>query len=517
MQNNIQSSKKLSLNKTKQEKSISEESSKTIVSTQNAVKQVKLKEFDSIEGYKSRQLQNGAIIASRIKKDITNATVIIGFRGGAKFGSVGLAHLTEHILLKNAEFNLASVKNDLICNNVKIGATTSKIGLKIKLTCPIDKLEKYVPLVCSLILNNEFDKEVFEREKKIVENERQIGIDNIYKDNLNSQYYSCFAESERVRDFLIGTSEDLKNYSLDDVIDYKNKYFNLDNLVIVADIKDNLTGFYQLIENNLIKKLDNAKSPEYVASLKYQAFINNDAHLYNILKRNGNSANITMVLKNNKVPSYKYLVAVSLYNFFLSGSYGENRQRLRDELALCYSRNTYEKSYVGNYFIGGGANCLSKDARKVIITQLNLMRDFFTNGIDENEFANFKYYFLNKNERSKNNFYSQLADDSLFDYYCGFPYITNSVQEYAYNFINDASLEDANAILKEFYKTSNLAILIEGDIDLKNLPSPNVIDAIFKGQDYNKMYESLDCVDEKKRVQTVKYFKSNYNEKINEK
>ena len=74
----------------------------SVCSNAEVVNEPKLNE---VLNYKFKHLDCGSLIAYRLMPNTDKAEISIGFRGGAKFGSIGLAHLTEHMVMKMADLS----------------------------------------------------------------------------------------------------------------------------------------------------------------------------------------------------------------------------------------------------------------------------------------------------------------------------------------------------------------------------------------------------------------------------
>ncbi len=466
--------------------------------------------LNEVLNYKFKHLGCGSLIAYRLVPNTDKAEIAIGFRGGARFGSIGLAHLTEHMVMKMAEFKLQSVRDDMSKNGASTSACTSMNGMRFVVKCKNEDVSKYVKLVCDLIVNNEYDEKVFEQEKFIIENEAMWSAENFKKKNLKDRFTDELGDTAGKYEYIIGDKNDLKAIKLSDVVDYKNKYFNLDNLVIVADLQRDYSKFYDAINDNLLSRLKNAESADCVAGYKVLQIKKDAGSTYNILRANGGCVNVVVALKKMNCANVDALIVKNVVKFILSKDGAKNRERLRDENGLCYSRMHDYILSNGAFIVENGATCFKENVRKVIILQLNMFKDLLKNGMDANQFANFKTWFLNAYGDVKGSFNYSLGKGSLFDYCSGESYITNKEQIDVYNKIASISLDEINKILNQFYMSARLQVLLEGDVALSQLPSVNVLNAIKNSVPYGKMGENMADLSGSEIDKAVKIYRSAY-------
>lgn len=479
----------------------------SVCSNAEVVNEPKLNE---VLNYKFKHLGCGSLIAYRLMPNTDKAEIAIGFKGGAKFGSIGLAHLTEHMVMKMAEFKLQSVRDDMSKNDASIFACTTMNGMRFVVKCKNEDVPKYVKLVCGLIVNNEYDEKVFEQEKFIIENEAMWSAESFRKRNLKERFADELSDVAGKFAYIIGDKNDLKAIKLSDVVDYKNKYFNLDNLIIVADLQRDYSKFYDAINDNLLSRLKNAESAEYVADCKVLQVKKDAGSTYNILRTNGGCVDVIVALKEMDCANEDALIVKNVVKFILSKDGAKNRERLRDENGLCYSRMHDYILSNGAFIVENGATCFKENVRKVIILQLNMFKDLLKNGMDANQFANFKTWFLSAYGDVKGSFNYSLGKGSLFDYCSGESYITNKEQIDVYNKIASISLDEINKILNQFYMSARLQVLLEGDVALSQLPSVNVLNAIKNSVSYEKMGESMADLSDGEIDKAVKMYRSAY-------
>jgi predicted Zn-dependent peptidase len=142
---------------------------------------------------------------------------------------------------------------------------------------------------------------------------------------------------------IIGTKETVSDMTRDTLLEFKNKWYNPQNMlfVIVGDIQESE------IEEQFTKLPQ--YSPGLVAGIP-KATINYDAYYF---QHKSDQAHLYFVAKGlgPQQKASKYVNKIFLQGF---GNCGHSLMynRLREELGLCYTTGCYENGFGGNYYTG---------------------------------------------------------------------------------------------------------------------------------------------------------------------
>ena len=178
--------------------------------------------------------------------------VTIGFLGGASLDGkkLGLAHILEHSLFFGTE-NMSRDEMNEIKNltDTRYNAYTTQDCIADEFNCPSSSFENMLKINSDMLINKKIDPQVLENEKKVVLQELFMTLDNeqhtMFDDiNVSSSY-------KKGKDIL-GNVHTLSEITVDDIADYKTKYFTTNNMVVsvVSDLP--YEQVKSLVEKHLI-------------------------------------------------------------------------------------------------------------------------------------------------------------------------------------------------------------------------------------------------------------------------
>ena len=129
-------------------------------------------------------------------------------------------------------------------------AATSHDYAYFYLTTSVDQIEHTLPHLAEILLHAEIDDEEFYREKDVVLEERKLRYENSPNGQLFIRTMMSIYDGTPYGTPVIGSIEDVKKVSRDEVFDYFKKYYAPNNavLVIAGDFSEKKT--LKLIEQN---------------------------------------------------------------------------------------------------------------------------------------------------------------------------------------------------------------------------------------------------------------------------
>ncbi len=195
--------------------------------------------------YETFTLDNGLeVIFHKDYSDPVTAVALTFHVGSSRElpGRTGFAHLFEHLLFLESE-NLGRGGLDQMSSRIGgsgANGSTSRDRTNYFQTVPNDALEKMIWAEADKMgfFINTVNEMVLEKEKQVVKNEKRQGVDNSPYGHTNYVIHkNLYSENHPYSWQVIGSLNDLQAATLDDVIDFYNKWYVPNNatLVIAGD------------------------------------------------------------------------------------------------------------------------------------------------------------------------------------------------------------------------------------------------------------------------------------------
>lgn len=292
----------------------------------------------------------------------------------------GISHFIEHVMFKGTEKRSAFEISDHIDRiGAQINAFTSK-----ELTCYYTKstsehTEDALEILSDIFFNSKFEKEELEKEKGVVIEEINMSEDTpeeVCLDLLAQSYYGNSGLGQTI----LGSIKNIKSFSRDDVIEYLDKYYTADNVVISVAGNIDIEKAVNLVEKYFANKFTRLNS---VAQAKTQ--LQTPSHL--LRTKRIEQTHIGFAMKG--VPlNDENSDAFAISNIVFGGGMSSRLfQKIREELGLAYSVYSYASGYKDNGIleIYAGVNTTLRDlAVNAILEQIDV---FKKQKITEQEFS----------------------------------------------------------------------------------------------------------------------------------
>lgn len=291
----------------------------------------------------------------------------------------GISHFIEHVMFKGTKKRTAFEISDHIDRiGAQINAFTSK-----ELTCYYTKstgehLENSLEILSDIFFDSVFDKEELEKEKGVIIEEINMSEDTpeeLCLDILAKSYFgdNCYGQT------ILGPAKNIRKFTRDDVLNYMDKYYTADNVVISIAGDVDVEKTEKFIEEHFASRFTRKKS---CAQAKMK--IDKPKNLYRCKKIE--QSHICFAMKGFKMDDDK-IDAFNIANFILGGGMSSRLfQKIREELGLAYSVYSYGSQYKtdGVLDIYAGVNTVQRDlAAQAIIDEVRRFKKF---GITEQEF-----------------------------------------------------------------------------------------------------------------------------------
>jgi zinc protease len=188
--------------------------------------------------HKKFVLDNGLTLLVHEDKSVPIVGVNLWYHVGSrneKRGKTGFAHLFEHFFFNGSEnypFGFREAMDDLGANNRN--GTTNTDRTNFFEDVPVSALERTLYLEADRMgfLAENISKEMLERERGVVQNEKRSGENQPYGRVFSEIFGKVYPYSHPYSWSTIGSMEDLNAASLDDIKEWYRTYYGPNNAVI---------------------------------------------------------------------------------------------------------------------------------------------------------------------------------------------------------------------------------------------------------------------------------------------
>jgi zinc protease len=207
------------------------------------------------------RLKNGLETLFINSPGASSASVQIWFRAGSALevkSNEGIAHFLEHMFFKGTKKRPgAAIAHEVESYGGEVNAFTSFDYTCYYINTPVNNMENTIEILMDMVANPEFKESELIPERGVVFEEYRRSIDNPNQYNFSKIQKSCFQLGYAHP--ILGTEKTIKNFSRAQVVDFRKKYYNLSNamLVVAGDVKN---------ETKLIKIIEKFKLPNGQAS-----------------------------------------------------------------------------------------------------------------------------------------------------------------------------------------------------------------------------------------------------------
>lgn len=250
----------------------------------------------------------------------------------------GIAHLVEHLLFKGTiNRDYLQINKDIESIGGYLNAETSFQHTKYYCTVPFDKWEIGLDVLSDIVFNNTIPEDEFNKEKKVVQEELKMYIDDSSSFVTNKLFEELF-EHYKNRCLIGGTIESVENITREDVLDFITRNYFPQNITLVANGNVNHDDVVEFV-NKYINKL-NIDFIEY--QKEYEKFNKHDLN-YKIKKFKRSEIEQIYLSFGMFGPAYKHedIVPIKLLVTMLGGNSSSFLfNKIREQKGLAYTITT---------------------------------------------------------------------------------------------------------------------------------------------------------------------------------
>ncbi|MBQ9781593.1 MAG: insulinase family protein [Clostridia bacterium] len=338
-----------------------------------------------------KEYDNGLKLVVKKMDGVMSVSVGIWVGAGSRLETDknnGISHFLEHMTFKGTE-NLTAFQISEAFDEIgsQPNAFTSKENTCYYVKSTIPALERSFELLSDMFLNSTYKVEEIEREKGVVIEEINMCADtpeDVCFDNLSLAFFG----DEGLGKTILGPAENVKSFDKSYILDYKNDYYNADNVVVC---------FAGNVDGETAEKLVEKYFKPYISTKKSKLWQPaKSVNLGKVIKKNKDIEQNHLAIAFNGIKyNGEFFDETSLLNTILgSGMSSRLFQKVREELGLCYTVYSYPSAYrdVGSLAIYAGLNPnQTKQAYDAIFSVLYGLKK---SGITDKEFEKGKAQVL---------------------------------------------------------------------------------------------------------------------------
>lgn len=363
----------------------------------------------------------------------------------------GISHFLEHVNFKGTKKRSAfEISSDIDNLGAQINAFTSK-----EFTCYYVKsigehFAKSFEILSDIFVNSVYDEEELVKERGVVLEEINMyedTPDEVCSDNLAGCYFGKTGYGATI----LGPSKNVNGFDRKAVLNYKNKYYTTDNIVISIAGAIDVENAKAVCEKYLGEIAVTKGETPPVINLK-----NLEQHVS--IEKDVQQAHVALAFKGTSLTDREadnYSVACGVLG---GGMSSRLFQMVREKMGLCYSVYSYITSYVNCGFTTVYAGVSLNGYQKAFDAIMKEIKELKTKGITQKEFERTR-------EQIKSSFiFTQESTASQMILFGKYLLLTGKIFdiEKRLNDINNLSLKGVNDTIFESFETDKLSTCIVG-------------------------------------------------------
>lgn len=395
------------------------------------------------------------VILNKIDIDRT-FSLTLTFKTGSKNerdNERGLSHLLEHMMFTGTKKRTSyEISEEMDFYGAEFNAYTSKEVTAYYFNSLSSKQKETTDIMFDMIVNPVFPEDQLKKEKEIIFEEINMSNDETRKVVYEMMYSELF-EGNISRN-VIGSTESVGSFTRENLIDYYNRRYTRDNLII--SISGNFDE--EMLISMIKKYFVNMKETKVDDVYPLNDILNKEVSI----KKELNQLNIYMItkLENNKVDIFNDYVTTIVEYILGDGFSSRLFQKIREKRMLAYSVYSFGISFEELNGLGIYIGTSKNKYKEAIETTKKVIEIIKSEGITERELEKTKNYILSSRASSKDNYKLAFRYSSMYREY-GEIYD----DKYIENILNKITVNDVNNKVIEILNDFSTCII--GDIDGK--------------------------------------------------
>ncbi len=292
--------------------------------------------------YKRYKLNNGIQIVAEKIPHFRSISIGLWFKAGSVYEGQkqnGLSHFIEHMLFKGTESrNAKEIAQTLESVGGQLNAFTAKECTCFYAKIIDEHLELALELLSDMVLGSVFDKMEIEKEKGVVLEEISMyedSPDDVVHELLSANFFG----SHPLGQSILGTRENIMAYTREGIMEYFNRFYTPQNLVI------SIAGNFH--DNELVELLERYFGSWGASIHEYNQLTSaNPGHGIFYRQKDIEQAHICVGCPGLPLGNEGIYSLMVFNNIFGGGMSSRLFQKIREEHGLAYSVFSYPSSYV---------------------------------------------------------------------------------------------------------------------------------------------------------------------------
>ena len=401
---------------------------------------------------KSFKLNNGIKGIIVPLPGLKSVTVEVFLKIGSKYenkGEFGLSHFLEHMAFKGTikRPTAAMINTEIDAKGAGYNAGTGHEMTSYYITTVKENAKWGIELLSDILLNSIYDEEESKKERGVIIEEIRMYQDNPMM-GLGSDFTKFLYGDSKIGCWNIaGEVEDIKDVDRKIIVDYRNKYFNPEEMVVVVcgDVDDGL--------EQVVKDCFSGVNKNGLVLPKVELVLNKEKN--KVIKKELEQGHFCMGLPAlGWSDDRKY--ALKLLDIIMDGNSSSRLyNKIREERALAYYVVSVGELFKegGYWAIQSGVNLDKIDeAMEVVKNEIVLL----PKSIKEDELVRAKDYFLGKTKLAmdRTSFMSSFVGEKLL--------LENSEEtvEEELEKYKKVTIEEVKDLAKEIFKKEEIRTLV---------------------------------------------------------
>ncbi|HPT79046.1 MAG TPA: pitrilysin family protein [Candidatus Atribacteria bacterium] len=327
---------------------------------------------------------NGIKVVLEKLPHLRSASVGIWFRAGSVYegpNENGISHFIEHMLFKGTTKRSAKdIAEEIDAVGGQLNAFTAKEYTCFYCKVMDEHIKLGMDLLSDMVLNSVFDERELEKEKGVITEEIYMYEDSP-EDLVHDLLAMKFFGDHPLANNILGTPSQIEQFNRDQVLDFYNRYYTPDNMVISVAGNFDEDSLSDMIE----MYFGGGWSRQACTAVLHKADKAESAACFR--KKEIEQIHICLAFPGIELGKEDIYPLLVLNNIFGGGMSSRLFQKIREDRGLTYSVYSYPSSYLsgGMFTIYAGMNPnQSTEVLKLILDEIGLLRK---EGITQKEFA----------------------------------------------------------------------------------------------------------------------------------
>jgi predicted Zn-dependent peptidase len=339
------------------------------------------------EEYKITTLSNGIRIVTENLPHVSSFSLGFWFNTGSRSENRknnGISHFTEHMLFKGTlKRNSKKISDDVEKLGGYLNAFTSK-----EHTCYYGRgvgehLPKVFDVIADMVQNSVFRDDDIKKESGVILDEF-YDIEDSPEELVFERFETNIFKSHPLHYPIIGTEKNIKSFRQNDFLDYLQKHYTTNNLLIAATGNVSHEKIVELAEKKMVGlQKGKPRKKKSVAKFSKSNFL---------IKKDIQQTHVVIGKKSFGANSKDRLKVNLLSNIIGEGSSSRLFHLLREKNGLTYQINTFLNTFADYSAFGVYFSTNEKQAEKAEKLVFNEFNKILKSGINKTEFARAKEY-----------------------------------------------------------------------------------------------------------------------------